>query len=115
MEEKIKELLANYPNQRVDFEFDGEDIKWKDVLYDRYAFCIYIGSCWKGSEHFLATSIYIDDDDLVFDVSIERTNPELDLWYDEDVVSLCVLETRCILDEQKANLDECLSFFAEIL
>ena len=123
MEEKIKELLANYPNKRVDFESKGHGegwhTKWNGEDYDSYDFCIYEGSSWDvvGSEYYIVNSIFVDEDDyLCFDLSVFGWN-DGNYWEGEVLkdVPLFDIEDRIHFDCQSDCLNEKLSLFAKIL
>lgn len=65
---KLKGLLTNYPNNRVDFEFDKHDRwYWDGEEYDRSEFEIYYGSSWYCDDELLVKSIYVEADELYFD------------------------------------------------
>jgi hypothetical protein len=121
MEEKLIELLANYPNQRVDFQSEegGEEwsTEWKGKFYEWDEFCIYRGSSWEGSENCIVNSIYADDDFLCFDLLVFGWDGDGN-YFDGEVrkdVTLFDIEQRTNFKCQRDRLDRTLSLFAEIL
>ena len=87
LENQLKELLAKYPNQRVDFEFnDDYECHWKDTCYDDGDFGIFYGHNWYGEDRCTVRSIYInDDDDLSFDLSYIAYDHEGNRQEDEEL------------------------------
>lgn len=118
LETRIKEKLSNYPNNRVDFPFDGCDVEWKDEVYEEYEFRIYGGSSWYYDDECLVQSIYINErGKLSFDLLWFGYNCKGNLCGDEVMndVSLEFIEGRCHTDSQKCCLQAALEFFDEIL
>ena len=65
---ELKSLLANYPNNRVDFEFDKDDVWYCDgEEFERTEFAIYYGSNWDDDDELLVKSIRVEDGELFFE------------------------------------------------
>lgn len=65
---ELKSLLANCPNNRVDFELDEDNVYYCDgEEYERLDFVIYCGASWYVDDELQVNSIYVEDDKLYFD------------------------------------------------
>ena len=118
LENQLKELLAKYPNQRVDFEFnDDYECHWKDTCYDDGDFGIFYGHNWYCEDRCTVRSIYInDDDDLSFDLSYIAYDHEGNRQEDEELEDVTL--DYIIEVTRSSDWDFILSqlnFFAEIL
>ena len=118
LETRIKEKLANYPDNRVDFPHDGCDVEWKDEVYEQYEFRIYAGSNWFYDDECLVQSIYINErGELSFDLLWFGYNCKGNLCGDEvmEDVTLELIECRCQTDSQESGLQAALEFLYELL
>ena len=118
LENQLKELLAKYPNQRVDFEFnDDYECYWKDKCYSEGDFGIFYGHNWYCEDRCTVRSIYInDDDDLSFDLSYIAYDHEGNRQEDEELEDVTL--DYIIEVTRSSDWDFILSqlnFFAEIL
>lgn len=118
LENQLKELLAKYPNQRVDFEFnDDYECYWKDTCYSDGDFGIFNGHNWYCEDRCTVRSIYInDDDDLSFDLSYIAYDHEGNRQEDEELEDVTL--DYIIEVTRSSDWDFILSqlnFFAEIL
>ena len=86
---ELKCLLSEYPNNRVDFEFDKNDMcRFDGEELELSDFTIYRGSSWHDDDECHVTSVFVKDDELYFDLSrydaynggeVEKIN---DVWID---------------------------------
>lgn len=118
LKNQLKELLAKYPNQRVDFEFnDDYECDWKDKCYSDGDFEIFYGHNWYCEDRCTVRSIYInDDDDLSFDLSYIAYDHEGNRQEDEELEDVTL--DYIIEVTRSSDWDFILSqlnFFAEIL
>lgn len=118
LENQLKELLAKYPNQRVDFEFnDDYECYWKDKCYSDGDFGIFYGHNWYCEDRCTVRSIYInDDDDLSFDLSYIAYDHDGNRQEDEELEDVTL--DYIIEVTRSSDWDFILSqlnFFAEIL
>lgn len=118
LKNQLKELLAKYPNQRVDFEFnDDYECYWKDKCYSDGDFGIFNGHNWYCEDRCTVRSIYInDDDDLSFDLSYIAYDHEGNRQEDEELEDVTL--DYIIEVTRSSDWDFILSqlnFFAEIL
>lgn len=113
---ELKSLLANYPNNRVDFEFDEDDVYYcGDEEYERNEFAIYYGSSWYYDDELIVKSIYVEDDKLYFDGTWTAWNYKGNVCGGEefDHVWVDLLYNRTGRDTK--FLAEKLQFFVDIL
>lgn len=118
LENQLKELLAKYPNQRVDFKFnDDYECYWKDKCYSDGDFEIFNGHNWYCEDRCTVRSIYINDgDDLSFDLSYIAYDHEGNRQEDEELEDVTL--DYIIEVTRSSDWDFILSqlnFFAEIL
>ena len=68
---ELKCLLSEYPNNRLDlFPNDCDDIFACDgEEWELFDFKIYSGSSWHDDDACYVTSVFVDDDELYFDLS----------------------------------------------
>ena len=112
---ELKGLLANYPNNRVDFESDFDGCYWNDEEYDRSEFAIYYGSSWHYDDELLVKSIYVEDDKLYFACSWMAWNYKGNVCGEEefDHVRVDLLYNRN--QDDPKFLAQQLQFFVDIL
>ena len=112
---ELKSLLANYPNNRVDFEFDEDDVYYcGDEEYERNEFIIYCGASWYYDDEVVVKSIYVEDDKLYFDGSWMAWNYIGNVCGKEEFDHISV-ELLCNRNQHDKFLAEQLKFFVDIL
>ena len=117
LETKIKELLANYPDHRVNFVFDCGECEWKGKQYDELDFSIYEEISWDWNGDFLVTSISLnDDDELVYSLFASGVTSKGD-GDCEDMGDWTIKQfnRRIHSQEQAEKVIQALEFFTEIL
>ena len=116
---ELKSLLANYPNNRVDFEFDEYGTCcWNGEEFEPCYFIIYYGSDVYDEEKMSVTSIYVEDDKLYFDciwTAFDVTTGDECGWDVRDHVEADFLYSRSQDSQDIKTLIEALEFFIDIL
>lgn len=114
--DELKSLLANYPNNRVDFEFTEDDgVCWDGEEYEPNEFAIYYGSSWYHDDELIIKSIYVEDDELYFDGSWMAWNHKGNVCGEEEFDHIWVDLLFGRSSENTDFLVKQLQFFVDII
>ena len=114
---QIKELVANYPDQRVTFCPDGE-FEWNGEEYEHTDFRIYSGSNWYVDDEVDVSAIYVEDDELLFDALYSSWNYKgncVDCDEEMEGLYLDLILSRAFEDAQLEILKDTLEFIVSLL
>ena len=67
--DELKELVSTLDNQRADFwDEDADEFIWDGEEIESWCFKIFTGNSWDDYEEVSVTSIYVEDDQLYFNL-----------------------------------------------
>lgn len=118
LETKIKELLANYPEHQVYFEFDYGECEWKGEQYEEYDFSLYEESNGYWGGYCLVESISLNDhNELVYSLLASGVTPDGDGYCESlgDWTIKQLINRKIYSQEQAEKVIETLEFFTDIL
>ena len=113
---KIKELVLQLDNQRVQIANEDFEYAYNDEEYELYDFLIHTGRNWSGAFDTCVTAVYVEDNQLLFDLHVLTVDDEgySDVRYVTKSLS-DILDMCCDTEEAKEIVAECFELILEII